>query len=242
MSSYSSDRCLNQTAFAPQSYQCPISIIPEPDLRVGKSLLLPLIMYATDLPHSPVHLPLFTPRLTLRPYAPSDDVAFFAVIENERERLQEAFPARLAAVQTPADAGRMLESFDQDWHTKRMFVLGIWHTAGGHYLGDISLKPNWAQTVTAEIGYYLALEAEGHGYAREALVAAVQLGFSPIINADRLVIRCRVDNPRSCAVALAGGFQLVPPRSRLWPSRGNEKESDILHFALDRPQSAHIRV
>lgn len=190
-------------------------------------------MYA-DLPFSTAHLLLLTPRLSLRPYAPADEAAFFAVLEKDRARLQVAFPARLAAVQTPADAGRMLESFDQDWHTKRMFVLGIWHTAGGQYLGDISLKPTWAQTITAEIGYYLALEAEGYGYAREALTAAVELGFSPLINADRLVIRCRVDNPRSCAVAVAGGFQPVPPRPRAWPARKN-KEPKILHFALNRP-------
>ncbi|WP_133271718.1 GNAT family N-acetyltransferase [Hymenobacter radiodurans] len=191
-------------------------------------------MYAADPPPSPARLPLLTPRLTLRPYVPSDEAAFFAVLEKDRARLQEAFPARLAAVQTPADAGRILESFDLDWHTKRMFVLGIWHTVGGQYLGDISLKPTWARTVTAEIGYYLASEAEGHGYAREALTAAVQLGFSPIINADRLVIRCRVNNPKSCAVAVAAGFRSVPPKPRLWPLQGNEKESQILHFALDR--------
>ncbi|WP_229743025.1 GNAT family N-acetyltransferase [Hymenobacter qilianensis] len=193
------------------------------------------IMHPADLPPFPARLPLLTPRLTLRPYVPSDEAAFFAVLGKDRARLQEAFPARLAAVQTSADAGRILESFDLDWHTKRMFVLGIWRTAGGQYLGDISLKPTWARTVTAEIGYYLASEAEGYGYAREALTAAVQLGFSPIINADRLVIRCRVDNPRSCAVAVANGFQLVPPQPRLWSPRKLEKESDILHFALNRP-------
>ncbi|SMB96604.1 GCN5-related N-acetyltransferase [Hymenobacter roseosalivarius DSM 11622] len=183
---------------------------------------------------SAADLPLLTPRLMLRPYVPSDEALFFAVLAKDRNRLEEAFPARLAAVHTLADAGRILESFEQDWHTKRMFVLGIWHTAGGQYLGDISLKPTWAKTVTAEIGYYLALEAQGQGYAREALMAAVKLGFSPIINADRLIIRCRANNPRSYAVAIAGGFRLLPPRPRLWPARASEKKSEILYFALDR--------
>lgn len=191
-------------------------------------------MYAVDPPLRSTSLPLRTPRLTLRPYAPSDEAEFFAVLAQERARLEVAFPARLAAIQTPADAGRILDSFAQDWRTKRMFVLGIWHTAGGHYVGDISLKPTWAQTVTAEIGYYLTQEAEGHGYAREALAAAVELGFSTTINADRLIIRCRADNPRSCAVAVAGGFQPVPSRPRLWTRRNSESKDEILHFALDR--------
>jgi ribosomal-protein-serine acetyltransferase len=192
-------------------------------------------MYAADSQPAPASLPLFTARLTLRPYTPTDEEAFFTLLQDNRARLQPAFPARLGAVQTPADAGRILASFAQDWHTKRMFVLGIWHTAGGHYLGDISLKPTWAKTITAEIGYYLALEAEGNGYAREALAASVQLGFSSILNADRLLIRCRADNPRSCAVAVASGFRRLPPRPRLWPVRTTESNSEILYFALDRP-------
>lgn len=192
-------------------------------------------MSAADSSLAPVLLPLRTARLTLRPYVPSDEAAFFAVLEDNRTRLQEAFPARLGAVQTPADAGRILDSFAQDWQTQRMFVLGIWQTAGGQYLGDISLKPSGARPMTAEIGYYLAQQAEGHGYAREALGAAVQLGFSSIINADRLLIRCRVDNPRSCAVAVAGGFQPVAPRPRLWPLRAAEGKHDVLYFALTRP-------
>lgn len=203
------------------------------------------LMHAADFPLPPAHLPLVTPRLTLRPYGPADEAAFFAVLHQERARLEAAFPARLAAVQTLADAARMLNSFAQDWQTKRMFVLGIWHTAGEQYVyvGDISLKPTWGKTITAEIGYYLTLEAEGHGYAREATAAAVQLGFSSVINADQLLIRCRADNPRSCAVARAAGFQPVAVRPRLWPLRlaenKTEEKVEILHFSLSRPTRSH---
>jgi ribosomal-protein-alanine N-acetyltransferase len=178
--------------------------------------------------------PIATARLVLRPYESADQPAFFAVIDAHRHHLATAFPSRVAAVQTPADAQRVLASFGQDWRTGRLYVLGIWHRLTGAYLGDISLKPTWAAAVTAEIGYYLAPEAEGHGYAREALAAAVHFGFHSALHAHRLDIRCRANNPRSCAVAEHAGFRPLPMRPRLWPLR-QKATADILYYALYRP-------
>ncbi|QIX61001.1 GNAT family N-acetyltransferase [Hymenobacter lutimineralis] len=181
---------------------------------------------------SPV-VPLHTARLLLRPYHLADAPVFFAVLEADHQRLQPAFPARVAAVRTLADAERVLETFGHDWRTRRLYVLGIWEQAAGRYLGDISLKPNWSAPVTLEIGYYLAAEAEGNGYAREALQAAVQFGFSLSEEVARLLIRCRADNPRSCAVAQAAGFKQLPARPRPWPLRALHPE-EILYFTLKR--------
>ncbi|UOQ78402.1 GNAT family N-acetyltransferase [Hymenobacter sp. 5516J-16] len=192
-------------------------------------------MYDAALPlPSPSGAPLLAARLTLRPYLPSDASAFYQLIQDNRFRLRPAFPAREASVQTPADAGQVLAQFRQDWAAGRLYVLGIWHTATGHYLGDISLKPNWTAPVTLEIGYYLAAAAEGHGYAREALAAVVEFGFGPL-RAARLLIRCRATNPRSCAVAEAVGFQPLAPRPRPWPLRALAS-SDILYYYLKREQ------
>ncbi len=113
---------------------------------------------------------------------PATDVElFFCLLDANRPRLQPAFPARLAAVQTRADAAQVLYQFDQDWETGHLYVFGIWHTTTGRYLGDISLRPSWRSPVTGEIGYYLSAEAEGHGYAREALAAWWSLGLLPCV-------------------------------------------------------------
>jgi RimJ/RimL family protein N-acetyltransferase len=189
-------------------------------------------MYAASVPPAaPPTTPRHTARLTLRPYQPTDEAAFFAVLHHNRSRLQNAFPARLAAVQTPPDAGRVLRQFAQDWQQGRLYVFGIWHTATGTYLGDISLRPSWSAPVSAEIGYYLAEAAEGHGYAREALAAAVQFGFDAPVQAQSLTLRCRPTNPRSMAVAEHAGFRPVVARRRLWSLRG---APDILHYRLER--------
>jgi len=188
-------------------------------------------MYAALLPPvAPPTTPLRTARLTLRPYHPTDEADFFALLHQNRVRLQPAFPARVAAVQAPADARRVLAQFAQDWRTGRLYVLGIWETVTNAYLGDISLRPSRGTSVSIEIGYYLAAEAEGHGYAREALAAAVQFSFGEHLRAASLTLRCRRNNPRSMAVAEAVGFQAVTARRRFWPI-GNEG-SDIVHYKL----------
>ncbi|QNH62978.1 GNAT family N-acetyltransferase [Hymenobacter sediminicola] len=183
-------------------------------------------------PCAPPSASLSTARLTLRPYQATDQASFFTLLNQNRERLEPAFPSRVAAVRTPADAGRILAQFAHDWHTGRLYVFGIWHTATNAYLGDISLRPSWSTPVSAEIGYYLAAEAEGYGYAREALAAAVQFGFGETLRAGSLTLRSRRDNPRSMAVAEHVGFRPVVARRRLLSLRTGD--NDITHYRLER--------
>jgi ribosomal-protein-alanine N-acetyltransferase len=149
-------------------------------------------------------LVLDTARLRLRPYEASDAAVFFNVLDQSRDRLRLSFPDRLRSVPTLAEAPTQLAAFAHDWHTGRFYVFGIWHQQTQAYLGDICLMPQ--RDGQAEIGYYLAVEAEGQGYAREALGAIVQFGFERV-GAMRLLIRCFVDNERAQQVAKAHGFE-----------------------------------
>lgn len=151
-------------------------------------------------------LVLETTRLRLRPYTPADAAAFFAVLNQNRARLRLSFPDRLRAVPTLAEAPAQLAIFAQDWRTGRFYVFGIWHRDSQAYLGDICLMPQ--REGQAEIGYYLSQDAEGQGYAREALGAIVQFGFEQV-RAERLLIRCFADNRRAQQVAQNHAFQLV---------------------------------
>ena len=175
-------------------------------------------------------LVLETPRLRLRPYEAHDAAAFFTVLDQSRARLQLSFPDRLRAVPTLAEAPAQLAAFAHDWRTGRFYVFGIWHRESAAYLGDICLMPQREEQ--AEIGYYLAAEAEGQGYAREALGALVQFGFEQV-RAARLLIRCFADNVRAQQVAQAQGFQLARQEepARPW-FRFNFWESEPLPPAI----------
>lgn len=161
-------------------------------------------------------LVLLTPRLLLRPYEASDADAFFRVLDQGRGRLEASFPDRLQAVPTLAHVPAQLAAFAHDWRSGRFYVFGIWHRDSHAYLGDICLMPQAGGQ--AEIGYYLAQEAEGQGYAREALGAVVSFGFGQV-RMQQLLIRCYADNLRGQAVAQAQGFatEVPEPILRFWP-------------------------
>jgi ribosomal-protein-alanine N-acetyltransferase len=151
-----------------------------------------------------------TTRLLLRPYEPADAAAFFILLDQSRERLKASFPDRLRAVPTLEAAPAQLAAFADDWRTGRFYVLGIWLRESLDYLGDICLMPQ--RRGQAEIGYYLAAGAEGHGYAREALAAMCRFGFGRPVEAQRLLIRCFADNMRACR---------SPSSPRLRPGSGS---------------------
>ncbi len=200
---------------------------PPPGGLPSRRAFLPMLIPTPPL----VPEVLETPRLLLRPYQPADAAEFFAVLNQSRARLRDSFPDRLRAVPTLAEAPAQLVSFADDWRVGRFYVLGIWQRETRQYLGDICLMPQRAGQ--AEIGYYLAAEAEGQGYAREALAAVVGFGFGPV-RARRLLIRCFADNLRGQAVAQALGFRAQSPgplRNLAWQRFGLRRaEPVILHF------------
>ncbi|OON67976.1 GNAT family N-acetyltransferase [Hymenobacter sp. CRA2] len=163
-----------------------------------------------------------TARLLLRPYRLTDTPDFYALLHAEAPRLEPAFPRRVAAVRSYADAEQALRTFGEQWRQRRLLVWGIWHAETGQYLGDISLQPDAPRIRAGEIGYYLAAAAEGYGYAREALGAVVQYAFADL-EARRLTLRCRPENVRSQATAEALGFR-----------RDGADEPGIWHYALRR--------
>jgi len=182
-----------------------------------------------------------TPRLRLRPYQAADATVFFELIDRSRSRLRESFPDRLRAVRSLADAPVQLANFADDWRSGRFYVFGIWHGTSQAYLGDICLMPQ--RRGQAEIGYYLAAEAEGQGYAREALAAVCAFGFESV-GAETLLIRCFADNLRGQAVARALGFAAQPlPGAMGWRRfafrRQPEPATTILHFVRTAGLATH---
>ena len=179
--------------------------------------------------------PILTSRLLLRPYEPADAAVFFDLLHQNRARLHTSFPDRLRAVSDAIGAPAALATFAADWHSGRFYVLGIWHRETRTYLGDICLMPQTGGQ--AEIGYYLAREAEGQGYAREALGAVCQFGFE-MVRAQRLLIRCFADNTRGQAVALAAGFRPETPPARFAWFRNADAVSLIRRFVRERARSS----
>jgi RimJ/RimL family protein N-acetyltransferase len=120
---------------------------------------------------------LSTSRLLLRPWR-DDDLPAFAAL-NADPRVMEFFPKPLAAAESDELASRIRENCDS-----RGF--GLWAveiSCGAPFIGYVGLNiPRFEAHFTPciEIGWRLALEQWGNGYATEAARAAVRFGFEQL--------------------------------------------------------------
>ncbi len=116
-----------------------------------------------------------TERLILREWRDSDLEPFAAM--NADRRVMEHFPATLARTESDALAGRIRDAF-----AKSGFGLWAVEIPGiASYVGFIGLAvPNFTAPFTpcVEIGWRLAFDAWGRGYATEGARAALDFGFT----------------------------------------------------------------
>jgi ribosomal-protein-alanine N-acetyltransferase len=115
-----------------------------------------------------------TERLTLRRWRSSDRPPFAAL--NADPAVMEHFPAILTATESDALADRIEALFDRDG-------FGLWAVeviGGAPFIGFVGLaRPAFEAhfTPAVEVGWRLAAQQWGKGYATEAALATLRCGF-----------------------------------------------------------------
>jgi RimJ/RimL family protein N-acetyltransferase len=139
-------------------------------------------------------LPIETDRLLLRRYVETDyddllklqsnpDVTRFLLYDvRTPEQVKEALAGRLADVPMDADG-------------QALTVAVILRDTGRH-LGEVTLFVNNAEQRTGELGYVFHPESHGHGYAAEASVELLRLGFDEL-GMHRIIARLDARNQGS---------------------------------------------
>lgn len=126
----------------------------------------------------------------------------YALVDANRAHLEPWFPWVEAHTDT-TEAARFIQSQLDTFAARTGHCCGIW--LGERLVGTIGCHKIDARTQSGEIGYWLAKDATGHGLMTRA--AAVMIDY---LIADRglhrVVIRARVDNGPSRAVAERLGF------------------------------------
>lgn len=166
---------------------------------------------------------LTTERLILRPFAPADVPAFIALYADaEVARHLTAGGVPLS----PEDAWRQLAMFIGHWELRGF---GMWAVAElsqpDVLIGRVGAHQpeGWPDV---EIGWALAREHWGRGYATESAVAAMRFAFDTL-HLPRVMSLILPPNTRSRAVAQRLGEQ----HSGEWVHRG--QTADV--YAIDRP-------
>jgi len=168
---------------------------------------------------------LATERLVLRGWTDRDKAPFAAL--NADPRVMELFPSVLSADESDALIARTMKAF-------REVGFGLWameRRTDRALLGFVGLAaPAWeaAFTPCVEIGWRLAFDAWGRGYATEAGRAVLEFAFERL-RLNEVVSFTTVRNDRSRAVM-----------ERLGMSHDPADDFDVPSLPNGHPQRPHV--
>lgn len=168
-----------------------------------------------------------TARLELRVLEDADAPAYLARLLESHDFLVRWLGGPVVHIATCDEASAHLARLRGRYADRALLPLGLFTRADGRFIGNMAIvRPDWAAR-RFELGYWLADDARGHGYATEAasrLVAHMQTR----LGARRIEIRTAPDNRASRAVAERLGFAF----EGIVPRRDVEGEQDAV-YALD---------
>jgi len=152
----------------------------------------------------------------------------FEVIRKSREHL--LLWVDWATTTQPEDTFVFLQGSKEGREKKTKYDFGIFKD--GKYIGNAGIFDVSEKNHTAEIGYWLAQEHTGQGYASETVKLLETEGFKTL-NLNRIVIECDARNVKSANVARRNNYtQEGTHREDRYIESGQRWRSTILFAKL----------
>jgi len=171
-----------------------------------------------------------TPALAIRLIAPGDHEAWYAVIDNNRERLREYFPVTTRAVEDLAAAESFVEARMQQVLRKDGYFFVIVENA--NIVGAVIIKEvNW-RVPKCELAYFIDAAYEGKGIITAAVKWVVNYCFE-VLAMEKICIMVNPANEGSRQVALRSGF-VKEGHMRNEFRTGHGLLSDVEYYGLSR--------
>ena len=140
----------------------------------------------------------------LRPVGDEDTEAYSRLASDVKRNAYWGYDYR-EDMPKNADISWFLQSAREDFHHRAEMPLGIYIRETGKLIGEVVLH-RFGYRAEAEVGVRLLPEAEGHGYAREAVAAYTEYGFYKL-NLERAEAKCFRENDRSARMLLSSGMR-----------------------------------
>jgi RimJ/RimL family protein N-acetyltransferase len=138
---------------------------------------------------------LTTERLLMREWRESDRAPYATL--NADPEVMRHFPSRL----TPEQSDEMVDRITAGWRDRGFGLWAVERIDTGDFIGFVGLlSPVWQAEFTpcVEIGWRLAKEHWGNGFAPEAAMATLEWGFANVeLPGDRIVSFTTVGNVNS---------------------------------------------
>jgi aminoglycoside 6'-N-acetyltransferase len=141
-----------------------------------------------------------TPRLTLRRFRPDDAAALSAYRSDPAVARYQGWSAPFSLEQ----AREWLRDYNPDPERPGWFQYAIELKADGALIGDVGLKLH-ENLMQADLGFTLAPDRQGHGYAAEAVRAVLRARIAAGLH--RVSAECDARNTRSARLLERLGFR-----------------------------------
>jgi RimJ/RimL family protein N-acetyltransferase len=157
-------------------------------------------------------------RVVVRPWEDDDSDDLWDAIDSSREHL-EAWMPWVERYRNPDNALEYCRRSRARWLLRDDLPVAIVERATGRVVGGSGIhRPNWTYRLF-EIGYWLREDAQGRGYASEAVQLLTRMAFDNL-DANRVELRIDTGNISSLRVAERLGYVLEGTLRRKLPAPG----------------------
>jgi RimJ/RimL family protein N-acetyltransferase len=154
-----------------------------------------------------------TPRLLLRPWSPEDAEALLPVLDANVAHIGPWIPAHVSTPVPLPQLRERLANFSADFSADRAYRYAVLSPDESRVLGEADMFPRssrgrvpLADADHVELGYWIAADATGQGFATEA-VGALVAAAEALPGMTHAEIRCNPANAPSAGVARRLGFE-----------------------------------
>lgn len=173
-----------------------------------------------------------TERLLLRGWREADKLPYSLL--NADPEVMRHFPSTL----TREQSDEMVERMAAAWELRGFGLWAVERVDTGQLIGFVGLsQPSWTTDFTpcVEVGWRLAKQHWGHGFAPEAAAAALAFGFEHVeLPGDEILSFTTTLNLKSQRVMQKIGMHLDPAREFDHPLLPGWNERRHVVYAIDR--------
>jgi RimJ/RimL family protein N-acetyltransferase len=177
-----------------------------------------------------------TERLVLRCWDPDDAPLLKDAVDRSLEHLRPWMPWAPDAPEPLDVVYERLREFRALYDRDENWILGVLAPDDSRVLGGTGLHPRQGEG-GLEIGYWVAADAVGQGYATELTAVLTRVGFA-CFDVDRIEIRVDPANERSDRVPARLGFAREATLRRRLPSKRGSDLRDVNVWTLFRSELA----